>query len=244
MDIYGELLEMAWEWHDCGHSTHPDYWSFLMDVADAVCEHWQDRDHGIWEIRGEPMHYVHSKAMCWAALNRGIMLAEANGFNCPLDRWRKHRDDIRLAIESRGYDPQRGIFVQAFGTIYLDAALLMLPRVGFIPYDDPRMVRTVDTICRELDEGGLLLRYNSPDNLPDHEGVFLPCTFWLVACLAHQGQQERAWLYYERAVACANDLGLFSEEFDANNRLMLGNFPQGLTHVSQITARIALAHMD
>lgn len=240
LDIYGELLEMAWAWHENGHQTDPDYWSFLVDVANVVCERWMDRDHGIWEVRKEPQHHVHSKVMCWAALNRAIMLATESGFDAPLNRWRAQRDEIRLAVESRGYDPRRGVFVQAFDSVHLDAALLLLPRVGFIDYRDERMVRTVEAISRDLDRKGLLLRYDSPDNLPGQEGVFLPCTFWLVVCLVHQGQMDRARGYYERALSCANDAGLFSEEFDPDNWEMLGNLPQGLTHVSQIMARLAL----
>lgn len=243
-DIYGELLEMAWQSHESGYLTDPDYWNFLVDVLDTVCEVWQDRDHGIWEMRSEPEHFVHSKVMCWAALRRGIMLAQQGGFSASTERWEKCRDDIRMAIETRGIDPQRGIFVQAFDSNCLDAALLLLPRVGFVAYDDPRMMKTVDAICAGLDRQGLLLRYDGQDNLPGNEGVFLPCTFWLVICLAHQGRREMAWEYYQRAIACANDLGLFSEEYDVDNREMLGNFPQALTHVSQIMARLALAQMD
>ncbi|RJF96318.1 glycoside hydrolase family 15 protein [Noviherbaspirillum saxi] len=244
MDIFGELVEMAWQWHASGHPTEPDYWTFLVDVIDAVCERWQERDHGIWEVRAAPAHYVHSKVMCWAALNHGIQLAQDNSFEAPVEHWTRSRDLLRQAVETSGYDPERGVFVQTFDNRYLDAALLLMPRVGFIAYDDPRMLRTTDAICSELDRKGLLVRYNSPDNLPGTEGVFLPCTFWLVACLACQHQRERAWQYYERALGCANDVGLFSEEFDVDHRLMLGNFPQGLTHVSQITARLALAAME
>lgn len=244
LDVYGELLEMAWQWHASGHATEPDYWEFLVDVAELVCSTWQEADHGIWEVRGPPSHFVHSKVMCWAALNRGVMLAQENGLEAPISHWIETRDRVRRAIEQEGYDAQRGHFVQAFGSTYLDAALLLLPRVDFVAYDDPRMLRTVDAICTELDDKGLLKRYNSPDGLPGPEGVFLPCTFWLVACLACQGKLERAWRYYRTAVACANDLGLFSEEFDMAQQRMLGNFPQGLSHVSQITARLALAEAD
>ncbi|GAB3540594.1 glycoside hydrolase family 15 protein [Noviherbaspirillum agri] len=240
LDIYGELLEMAWEWHASGHPTDPDYWTFLADVVETVCRRWHEPDHGIWEIRGEPRHYVHSKAMCWAALNRGIQLAQANGFEAPLERWSAVRDQIRAAIEREGFDAGRGVFVKAFGSSEQDAALLILPRVDFVQYDDARMVATVDAICQELDEGGLLLRYRGGDGLPGPEGIFLPCTFWLVACLARQGKREPAWKYYRRALSCANDLGLFSEEFDVEHGQMLGNFPQGLTHVSQVMARLAL----
>lgn len=241
LDIYGELLEMAWEWHANGHETDRTYWNFLADVVNAVCRRWREPDHGIWEVRGQPRHYVHSKAMCWAALNRGVQLAQANGFNAPVERWSANRDEIRHAIEHEGYDARRGVFVQAYGNNYLDAALLLLPRIDFLAYDDPRMLRTADAIYSELDWKGLLRRYNSPDNLPGPEGIFLPCTFWLVACLAYQGRREQAREYYERALTCANDVGLFSEEFDVEQGQMLGNFPQGLTHVSQIMAALALA---
>ncbi len=240
LDIYGELLEMAWEWHSSGHPIEPDYWSFLVDVVDAVCRRWQEPDHGIWEVRGAARHYVHSKVMCWAAMNRGVQLAQANRFQAPLARWTAVRDALRAAIESQGYDAQQGVFVQAFGDGAQDAALLMLPRVDFVGYDDERMVRTVQAICRELDHDGLLLRYKTEDGLRGPEGAFLPCTFWLVACLAQQGKHAQAWRYYRRALACGNDLGLFSEEFDTASQQMLGNFPQGLTHVSQIMAWLAL----
>lgn len=240
LDIYGELLEMAWEWHANGHPTEPDYWNFLRDVVETACRRWRDADHGIWEVRSRPRHYVHSKVMCWAAVNRGICLAEDNGFEAPIQHWRAVREEMRTAIENEGYDAGRNTFLQAFGEPGLDAAVLLLPRVGFLPYDDPRMMGTVDAICAELDRDGLLLRYNSEDGLEGEEGMFLPCTFWLVACLAQQGKRERAQRYYERALSCANDLGLFSEEYDVGRGEMLGNFPQGLTHVSQIMARLAL----
>lgn len=240
MDIYGELLEMAWEWHASGHPTEPDYWTFLRDVVELACRRWREKDHGIWEVRDLPRHYVHSKVMCWATVNRGIMLAADNGFDAPLEHWRAVRDEMHAAIESEGYDAQRNTFVQAFGESGIDAATLLLPRVEFIAYDNPRMIGTVDAVCRELDRGGLLLRYNSQDGLEGQEGIFLPCTFWLVTCLARQGRRELAHRYYARALSCANDLGLFSEEYSVEQETMLGNFPQGLTHVSQITAYLAL----
>lgn len=244
LDIYGELLEMAWQWHCRGHATEADYWSFLSDVVDTVCARWSEADHGIWEVRGEPSHHVHSKVMCWAALNRGLQLAQENGFDAPFARWERARDAIRAAVERRGYDAERGVFVQAFDGTELDAALLLLPRVDFVAYDDPRMMRTVDAICETLDKDGLLLRYRGPDGLPGPEGMFLPCTFWLVACLARQGRKELAQVYYDRCIACSNELALFSEEYDMQTRQMLGNYPQGLTHVSQIMAWLALQDED
>jgi GH15 family glucan-1,4-alpha-glucosidase len=243
-DIYGELLLMAWQWHAGGHRADADYWAFLHSVIDTVCQRWQEPDHGIWELRDKPRHFVHSKAMCWAALDRGIALAQDVGVTVPLAHWREVREQIRTAIESRGYSAGHGTFVQSFDSPHLDAALLLLPRIGFVAYDDPRMVRTVDAICSELDGNGLLRRYKAPDGLPDDEGTFLPCTFWAATCLARQGKMEDAWRYYRAAADCANDVGLLSEEFDLKAHIMLGNFPQALTHVSQIAARIALAGGD
>jgi GH15 family glucan-1,4-alpha-glucosidase len=244
LDIYGELLEMAWAWHVNGHDTEPEYWRFLCDVIDTVAKRWEKKDRGIWEVRCDEAHHVHSKVMCWAAVNRAIQIAEDDRFQAPVGKWMALRDQMREVIEEKGYDHQRGIFTQSFGSPHLDAALLLMPRVDFIPYTDPRMMRTTAAICEELDHDGLLLRYKSPDGLKHPEGVFLPCTFWLVECLAHQGRLDQAWKYYERAMACANDVGLFSEEFDVENQHMLGNVPQGLTHVSQITARLALAEAE
>ncbi len=240
-DIYGEIMELAWEWHASEHAIDEPYWQFLSEVVDAACACWTQPDHGFWEFRSEPRHYVHSKAMCWSAVDYGIRLAEAGGRKESLARWRQARDDIRAAIERDGVDAQRGVFVQAFDSRCLDSVLLLLPRIGFVDYDDPRMRRTTDAIMEALQRGGLLLRYDVPDGFASREGAFLPCTFWLVACLASQGRQELALRYYRCAQACANDVGLFSEEFDTAGGEMLGNFPQGLTHVSQIMARLALA---
>lgn len=240
LDIYGEIMELAWVWHHSGHEIEEQYWDFLADVVDTACEQWAHKDFGIWEFRGGPRHYVHSKAMCWSAVDFGVRLCERCGFDAPIERWRATRDEIRAAIEQHGYDHERGIFVQAFDSPHLDAALLLLPRIGFAAYDDPRMLRTVEALRAGLDRDGLLVRYTSPDGLPGKEGTFLPCTFWLVGCLAAQGKEEEARRYYERAVQCANDVGLLSEEFDVEASQMLGNFPQGLTHVSQIMARLAL----
>lgn len=240
LDVFGEIIEVAWLWHSSGRRIDRQYWEFLKSVIDVVSVKWKERDHGIWEFRGRARHYVHSKVMCWAALDHGLKLVQENGFDAPLPEWTRMRDAIRHAIESKGYDARRGIFTQAFDSPYLDASLLLMPRTGFIDNDDPRMLRTTDAICAALDRNGLLARYDSPDNLCGHEGVFLPCTFWLAACLAYQGKRALAEKYYRHALACANDVGLMSEEFDEREGRMLGNFPQVLTHVSQIAARRAL----
>lgn len=244
LDAYGELLDLTWRWFERGHSIDDDYWRFLLDLVDMAAERWQEADRGIWEIRGQPQHFVHSKVYCWAALDRGIRLAEASLRQAPLRRWKAVRKEIRDTIERDGYDSERGIFVQAFGSKALDAALLLLPSVDFIAYDDERMVRTTEAIRQELMHEGLLLRYRvekTDDGLAGGEGVFLACSFWLVECLAHQGRVEEARSLFDHISATSNDLGLFAEEWDPRTCEMLGNFPQGLSHLSHIAAAVAIA---
>ncbi len=241
LDAYGELVEIAWRWHQRGHAPDDDYWRFLVELIDAAATLSKEPDHGLWEMRGKPDHFVHSKVMCWAALDRGITIAEASLRQAPIDRWRRRRDAIRRAVERDGYDEDRGIFVQAFGSDRLDAALLLLPVVDFVAWDDERMIRTADAIQAELGDEGLLLRYRARHGKSEPEGAFLACSFWLAECLARQGRLTEARTVFDRVVATGNELGLFSEEYAASAREMLGNFPQGLTHLSHITAAVALA---
>jgi pentatricopeptide repeat protein len=183
--------------------------------------------------------------MCWAALDRGITLAEELDRKAPVSAWRKERDEIRRAVEEKGYHRERGVFVQAFDHPVMDGSLLLLPTVGFIAYDDERLVRTVDLIRRELGEDGLIRRYPiGDDGMDGKEGVFLACSFWLVDCLARQGRLDEAREVFERALSTGNELLLFSEEYDTEAGEMLGNFPQGLTHLSLITAAVALAEVQ
>ena len=238
LDMYGELLELSWRWHRRGNSPDDDYWRFLLELVDAAAERWSEPDQGIWEMRGPPRHFVHSKVMCWATLDKGLRLAEECMRKAPERRWKKVRGEIREAVESEGYDENRGVFTQAFDGKALDAALLLLPRVGFIDYGDERMLRTADAIHEDLDDDGLLRRYRSEDT---REGAFLACSFWLAECLAHQGRTEEAGAVFDRTLATANDLGLYSEEYDTQARQSLGNFPQGLTHLSHISAAVVLA---
>jgi GH15 family glucan-1,4-alpha-glucosidase len=178
--------------------------------------------------------------MCWVTLDRGLRLAEEVGFPAPLRRWRSTRAAIRAAVERHGYDHGRGVFTQALGRSELDAALLLLPTVGFVAWDDPRMLRTVEEVRRELEVDGLLLRYRGPDGLRGAEGTFVACTFWLAECLARQGRTTGARAAFATASATANNLGLFAEEFDPATGTLLGNFPQALTHLSHIAAAVAL----
>jgi GH15 family glucan-1,4-alpha-glucosidase len=239
-DMFGLVLELVWRWSQRGNSPQSRYWDFLVELVDTAIEKFPEPDYGIWEIRAKPRHFVHSKVMCWAAVNRGIGLAERYALKAPLRGWKKARDEMREEIEKRGVDKRRGIFVQSYGSKEVDAALLLLPTVSFVDYREARMMRTADTIRTELAADGLILRYRSHDGLRGREGVFLPCTFWLVEVLARQGLTDRARKFFQQASACANDLGLFAEEYSVRSRQMLGNFPQGLTHLAHISAALAL----
>jgi GH15 family glucan-1,4-alpha-glucosidase len=245
LDAYGELLDLAWHWHCRRHSPDDDYWEFLVELVNKVCECWQTADCGIWEFRGSPRHFVHSKVMCWAALNYGVKLAGDLRRKAPVKKWANARDAVRRAVESQGYDPERGIFIQAFDHPGMDAALLLLPMVGFVAYDDKRMIRTTDAVREELGEAGLLRRYSDGgDGLAGREGVFLACSFWLAECLARQGRLDEAHQTFQHVLEVSNDLGLLAEEYDPRTNEMLGNFPQGLTHLSLITAAVALNEIE
>jgi GH15 family glucan-1,4-alpha-glucosidase len=239
-DVFGLLLELAWRWSERGNAIDEHYWDFLVEAVDAAIDKWPLPDQGIWEIRAAPRHFVHSKVMCWVAVSRGIQLAERQRLPAPLPRWRAARDAIREAVMTHGVDHERGNFVASFGSTEVDAALLLLPDVEFVGYDDPLMVRTAAAIGRDLDAGGLVLRYRTSDGLRGSEGVFLCCSFWLAECLARQGRVDEARARFERAAACANDVGLFSEEYAPASGDMLGNFPQGLTHLAHMSAALAL----
>jgi GH15 family glucan-1,4-alpha-glucosidase len=241
LDVYGEILDLAWIWYRRGHEPDEDYWDFLVDVLEATVNKWHLPDQGIWEMRGEPKHFVQSKAMCWSALDRGVRMAEELGREGPVEKWKKVRDKIRRVIEERGYDHDRGIFIQAFDFPRMDSALLLLPVTGFVEYKDERMIRTTDAIQEELEEQGFLRRYKADgDGLEGKEGTFLACTFWLVECLARQGRCRESREIFQKALSAGNDLLLFSEEYDPSRGEMLGNFPQGLTHLSLIAAAMAL----
>jgi GH15 family glucan-1,4-alpha-glucosidase len=245
LDVYGELLDLAYRWHQRGDSPDDDYWEFLVELVNKAAACWKEPDRGIWEMRGAPRHFVQSKVMCWAAMNYGIGLAESFGRDAPLEKWKQAREQVHRAVEERGYDEQGGVYVQAFGHPQMDAALLLLPAVGYVDYDDERMIRTTDRLRQDLGQDGLLRRYAPDDDgMEGKEGVFLPCSFWLAECLARQGRLDEAHEVFQRALSTGNDLGLFSEEYDTEKEEMLGNFPQGLTHLSLITATVALNEME
>jgi GH15 family glucan-1,4-alpha-glucosidase len=240
LDMYGLVVELSWRWSERGVRPEKDYWDFLVAIIEAAIEKSRAPDRGIWEIRSAPRHFVHSKVMCWAAIDGGIAMAEKYDLSAPLERWRQERDTLRINIETRGVDHERGIFVESYGGNQVDAALLLLPGVDFVPFDDERMVRTTEVIRQELTSEGLILRYQSQDGLQGREGVFLACTFWLAESLARQGRRRDALRTFKQATAAANDLGLFAEEYAPLGKEMLGNFPQGLTHLAHISAALAL----
>lgn len=242
LDAGGQLLVQSWKWHARGNDPDDDYWRFLCEVVDWTLDHWREPDAGIWEWRGDPKHFVHSKALCWAAVDRGLALADELGRPVPAERWQRARAEIRATIEDQGYDDERRAFVQALGEPQLDAAVLRLPVYGFVDWDDERMIGTADAIARELGEDGLVRRYDTHDGAAtDPEGAFLACSFWLAEAYARQGRVDAAEETFDRAIATANDLGLMAEEADPASGEPLGNFPQGLSHLSHIEAAIALA---
>ena len=244
LDAYGILIDLSWRWHRRGHSPDDDYWRFILDLVEVAAERWEEPDRGIWEMRGKPQHFVHSKVMCWAALDRGIGLAVECLRKAPLRRWRQVRKQIREAILSRGIDKSRGNFVQSFDSRQPDSSLLLLPTVGFVGYDDPAMIATADSVQAELQQDGLILRYRveeTDDGLTGEEGTFLACSFWLAEVLARQGRLDEARAIFDRACSTSSVLGLFAEEFDSGSEIMLGNFPQALTHLSHIAAAVAIS---
>lgn len=241
LDAFGEILNLAWRWHRRGYSPDDDEWRFFSELVDTAVERWSEPDCGIWEWQGEARHFVHSKACCWAAVERGLGLAGECARKAPMRRWKKAREEIRNAIETHGYDSKRGVFVQCFDEPALDAALLLLPVVGFVAFDDERMIRTTDAIAEELDAHGFLYRYRQDDELPGEEGAFLACSFWLAECYARQTRLPQARDVFDRAMGAAGPLGLFSEQIDPESGEPLGNYPQTLTHLSHLAAAAALA---
>ncbi len=241
LDVLGELLNLGWRWHLRGHSPDDDEWRFFAELVEMAVERWSEPDRGIWEWRGKPRHFVHSKACCWAAVDRGLRLAHECSRQAPTRRWQQAREEIRAAIEQRGYDQRRGVFVQCLDEPQLDCALLLLPAVGFVAFDDERMVRTADAVREELDASGFLYRYRpGEDELPGREGAFLACSFWLAECYARQGRLAQAREVFDRAIGAASPLGLFSEQVDPDGGEPLGNYPQTLTHLSHVAAAVAI----
>ena len=235
LDIFGELLDSVYLSNKYGAAISHDGWRHVRGIVDHVIAHWQDADAGIWEMRSEPRHFLHSRMMCWVALDRAIRLARKRSLPAPLVAWAEARDAIVEDIWTNFRHPEHGYFVQSRGGTDLDAALLMMPLVRFVSSTDPVWLKTLDAIGEQLCDDGLVYRYRSSDGLDGTEGAFTTCTFWYAECLARAGRLADAQMILAKGVAYANPLGLFSEELDARG-LPLGNFPQALTHLAFISA--------
>ncbi len=237
LDIYGEVIDALYQGRRAGLSKDLHTWRVETKLLDFLEEHWREPDEGIWEVRGPRQHFTHSKIMAWAAFDRAVKSVETMNLEGPLNRWREIRDAIHDEVCSRGYDTTKKSFVQAYGSTRLDAALLVMPQVGFLPYDDPRVISTAEAIERELVREGFVMRYHTDDGidgLPSGEGVFLLCTFWLADIWAMTGRTEEARDMFERLLAIRNDVGLLAEQYDPIACRLLGNFPQAFSHVGLI----------
>lgn len=244
IDVYGELLDAAYRLKDYLAGIDDDTRQFLVSCADTAAERWRDQDHGIWEVRGEPRDFSYSKVMCWVALDRAVALADLLRAGDRVPAWRRAGAEIRDAVLRHGWSAEAKAFTQYFGGTTLDASTLMMPIVGFLPADDPRMRATIDAVADQLsDDRGLVYRYRTEDGvdgLAGGEGTFLLCTFWLAHALALAGDRDRARATFERAVRYVNDVGLLAEEVDPDTGELLGNFPQAFSHVGLVNAAWAI----
>ena len=248
VDVYGELLGAANRLTDVLHDLDPDTRSFLAALADAAAVRWREPDQGIWEVRGEPQHFLYSKVMCWVALDRAIAMADVLGDRSRVAEWKRTRDEIAETVVRDGWSESAGAFTQYVGTDALDASNLMLPIVGFLPASDPRVLATIDAIEERLtDEHGLVYRDRTEagvDGLAGEEGTFLLCTFWLAQALAMADRVDRAREVFERAARYVNDVGLLAEEIDPQTGELLGNFPQAFSHIGLVNAAWAISEAE
>ena len=235
LDIFGELLDSVYLSNKYGRAIAHEGWKHIRGIVDYVMQHWQEADAGIWEMRTQPRHFLHSRLMCWVALDRAIRLAKKRSLPAPLVQWSECRDAISADIWDNFRHPEHGYFVQERGGTELDAALLMMPLVRFVSATDPVWLKTLDAIGEHLCDDGLIYRYRNADGLEGGEGAFTTCTFWYAECLARAGRLDEAQLVIAKGMAYGNGLGLFSEELDKRG-MPLGNFPQALTHLAFISA--------
>ncbi len=244
LDVFGEVMDAAWHAVVAGSAPSDDSWALVKHLLRWLETGWRQKDAGIWEVRGPLRHFTHSKVMAWVAFDRAIRISEATGRDAPIARWAAARDEIHAEVLARGWNARRHAFTQSYGSDELDASLLHLPIVGFLPPDDPRIVATVEAIRHDLAVDGLVLRYRTEghdvDGLPPGEGTFLACSFWLVEALALQGRQDEARALFERLLDLRNDVGLLAEEYDPIAKRQLGNMPQALSHLSLVTAALTL----
>jgi GH15 family glucan-1,4-alpha-glucosidase len=247
LDVYGEVADALYVARTHGLEPSQHAWRLNNKLMEWLETGWSEPDEGIWEVRGPRRHFTHSKVMAWVAFDRAVKSVEKFPLEGPLDRWRAIRHEIKTEVLRKGYNADRGAFVQFYGSDRLDASLLMISLVGFLRATDERVVGTVNAIQKELVRDGLVERYRSDeenvdvDGLPPGEGVFLPCSFWLSAVLAQQGRHDEAVALYERLLSLRNDLGLISEEYDPERKRLVGNFPQAFTHLALVETAFTLA---
>jgi GH15 family glucan-1,4-alpha-glucosidase len=241
LDVYGELLNGIYDTTRYGEEVTSEDWQIIKSLVSYVCQHWNTEDSGIWEMRGGPRHYVYSKLMCWVAVDRGIKVAKEKGLEAPLAEWRKARKQIRQAILARGFNRQLNSFVQSFDSENLDATSLLIPLLGFLPADDPRVTATIDATIDGLSRGdGLIDRYRTDDGLPGEEGSFVLCSFWLIKALALAGRVQEAEDMFLHILDYVSPLGLLAEEIDPKTGKQLGNFPQAFAHIGLINSALYL----
>jgi GH15 family glucan-1,4-alpha-glucosidase len=246
LDVYGEVMDALYLARRAGLEAHDDVWALQRKLLDYLEDHWTEPDEGLWEVRGPRRHFVHSKVMCWVAFDRAVRMVEEYGNSGPVERWRKVRDDIHRAVCEHGYDKARNTFTQSYGSQELDAALLLIPQVGFLPPGDHRVIGTIEAVRAELGADGFVRRYptqegTSVDGLSGTEGAFLACSFWLANALDMIGRTDEATALFERLLALRNDVGLLAEEYDPVTGRQVGNFPQAFSHMPLILTAYRLA---
>ncbi|MBI0301011.1 glycoside hydrolase family 15 protein, partial [Streptomyces sp. PRKS01-29] len=245
LDIYGEVLDTLHLARASGLPAEPHTWKIQTALMDFLESAWRDPDEGLWEVRGPRRHFVHSKVMAWVAADRAVRAMEADPrLSGDANRWRAMRDAVHREVCEKGYDAERSTFTQSYGSAELDAATLLIPRVGFLPATAPRVLGTIDAVRRELSEDGLIRRYTADgdvDGLPGSEGAFLACSFWLADALQLAGRHKDARALFERLLALRNDVGLLAEEYDPATGRQLGNFPQAFSHIGLVGTALTLA---
>jgi GH15 family glucan-1,4-alpha-glucosidase len=247
LDVYGEVMDALHKARELGIEAHPSTWALQRALLEFLEGNWQRPDEGIWEVRGPRRHFTHSKVLAWVAMDRAVKAVTDHGHHGPVDRWRQVRDEIHREVCANAWDPERKTFTQYYGSRELDASLLLIPLVGFLPPSDPRVRGTVEAIERELLQDGFVLRYptgpagEAVDGLPGREGAFLACTFWLADNYALIGRVSDARRLFQRLLDLRNDVGLLAEEYDPVGRRQLGNFPQAFSHVPLINTAMHLA---
>jgi GH15 family glucan-1,4-alpha-glucosidase len=243
LDVYGEVIDTLFQSARTDIAPHPWAWKLVQKLLEFMADGWRAPDEGIWEVRGPRRHFTHSKVMAWVAFDRAVRAVEERRSDGPVEVWRRIRDEIHADVCRHGYDATRNSFVQSYGSRELDASLLLIPMVGFLPAGDPRVVGTVAAVERELVRDGFVMRYRAADvdGLPPGEGAFLACTFWLADAYLLAGRRAEAARLFERLLGLRNDVGLLAEEYDARAGRFVGNFPQALSHLALVNTAFNLS---